>query len=108
MAMTGQDWAKVGGAVFGAVLVGLQGMNLSETNAGNAKGAKNGEVLQQLLALTHGMNEGLAKQQLLLSHDDEVFARQDKMLEFLKAASAERQTLLEKALHDNPKPAATP
>jgi hypothetical protein len=112
--MNAANWTKIATGVLGAVLLGLQGINLTEVTHGNQNGEKRMQVLEQLLVIGRDTKELLDRQTKmldnqtqtlqngvqLLKNDDDAFHRQQQILETLKAAIAERKELLEKNLRD--------
>ena len=115
MTMTAKDWGTIVTSVLGAVILGLQGINLSEVSAGNQSGEKRAEMLEQLLALSKSMDDSAHAQTkilqngaTLLEQDDKAFARQTQILDTLKAAIAERKVLLQDVLKSAPTPEPSP
>jgi hypothetical protein len=92
------DWTKVAGTIAGAVLLGLQGINLSEINHGNHNGEKRMETLQQLLVISKNIDASLKNQTRMLEHDEQSEANQKVILDTINKAINERRDLLQKNL----------
>lgn len=113
------DWTKIAGAIAGAVLLGLQGVNLSEITHGNQNGEKRMETLQQLLVISKNIDASLKNQTRMLQHDEQSEANQKVILDTIHKAIDERRNLLQQNLEElrkqgralpspSPTPSSTP
>ena len=94
------EWTKIAGAIAGAVLLGLQGVNLSEISHGNSNGDKRMETLQQLLVISKSIDASLNNQTRMLQHDEQSEENQKVILDTLTKAINERRSLLQQNLEE--------
>jgi hypothetical protein len=92
------DWGKIASGVVGALILALQGVNLSEIGSSAEQGNKRMEVLQQLLVISksvdqslHNQNEILRNGADLITRDNESLKNQTEILNTLKTAIEERR-----------------
>jgi hypothetical protein len=105
--MTGADWTKIIGGCLGVVLVALQGVNLSETSNVAEGGEKRTVLLEKLIEISHGMNDSLNNQTLILQNDTKMIQddslllqKQELILSTINDAIEKRRELLEQDLKD--------
>jgi hypothetical protein len=101
MAITAETWTKIVGGVVGVILLGLQGVNLSEISHGNENGQKRMQILEQLLDISKNIETSLQNQNKMLEHDSRSFDNQQKILETLTTAINERRDLLKQNLEEH-------
>jgi hypothetical protein len=94
------DWGKILTGCVGALILGLQGVNLSELGSVGAGGEKRQALLEQLIVISHDIETSLKNQNQMLEHDNKSFENQQKILETLTSAINERRDLLQKNLDE--------
>ena len=94
------DWGKVLTGCVGALILGLQGVNLSELGSVGAGGEKRQALLEQLLVISKDINTSLTNQSKMLEHDNKSFENQQQILNTLTTAINERRDLLQKNLDE--------
>lgn len=94
------DWNKLLTTGLGVILLGLQGVNLSEIGQVGAGGEKRQALLEQLLVISKDINTSLANQSKMLDHDSRSFENQQRILETLTKAIDERRDLLQQNLDE--------
>ena len=103
------DWSKIVTGALGVILLGMQGVNLSEIGQVGAGGEKRQALLEQLIVISHDIEISLKNQNQMLEHDNKSFENQQQILDTLTKAIDERRDLLQKNLDElkKPAPAAT-
>ena len=114
---------QIGTGVVGAIIVGLQGINLNETGAVAQNGEKRATMLEEILDISKNIETGLKNQTQILQNevqmmqaDDRSLKMQGEILETIKSAISARQELLEHQLQEmrevrdkeNAKPSPSP
>jgi hypothetical protein len=94
------DWNKLVTTGLGVVLLGLQGVNLSELGSVGAGGEKRRELLEQLIVISKDIEKSLDNQGKMLDHDNRSFENQQQILETLTKAINERRDLLQQNLDE--------
>ena len=102
------DWGKIITGVVGALILGLQGINLSELGSVGAGGEKRQVLLEQLIVISKDIEKSLDNQTKMLEHDNRSFENQQQILTTLTSAINERRDLLQKNLDDLKKQQASP
>jgi hypothetical protein len=114
------DWGKIITGVVGALILGLQGVNLSEVAGVSAGGEKRQVLLEQLIVISKDIEKSLDNQTKMLEHDNKnfenqqhLFENQQQILDTLTTAIKERRDLLRQNLEDsrkqaNPSPSPSP
>ena len=100
------DWGKIVTGVVGALILGLQGVNLSEIGQVGAGGEKRQVLLEQLIVISKDIEKSLDNQTKMLEHDNRSFENQQQILTTLTGAINERRDLLQKNLDDLKKKAS--
>jgi hypothetical protein len=123
MAISSATWMQIGTGVVGAIIVGLQGINLNETGAVAQNGEKRATMLEEILDISKNIETGLKNQTQILQNevqmmqaDDRSLKMQGEILETIKSAISARQELLEHQLQEmrevrdkeNAKPSPSP
>jgi hypothetical protein len=107
-------WGKVATGALGALILGLQGVNLSEVAGVSAGGEKRQVLLEQILSLSQDMKQSLENQSRslanqtkilengseILQRDDVSFKNQEEIIKTLKAAIDDRRNLLQQNLDE--------
>jgi hypothetical protein len=75
----------------GALVLGLQGLSVSEINHGNQNGDKRMEMLEELLKISRSVQLSLENQNKMLSHDEESISNQAQIIQTLRDAIKERR-----------------
>ena len=112
------DWGKIITGCVGALILGLQGVNLSEVASVGAGGEKRQVLLEQLIVISKDIEKSLDNQGKMLEHDNKnfenqqhLFENQQQILDTLTKAINERRELMQKQLEEYKKhetPAPTP
>jgi small-conductance mechanosensitive channel len=107
MAIPAETWTKIAGGIVGVILLGLQGVNLSEVTTGNENGSKRMQLLEQLLVISRDMEKALENQTKILENGAEMLNRDEASLKnqgeiilTLKKAIDERRDLLQQNLEE--------
>jgi hypothetical protein len=123
MAISSATWMQIGTGVVGAIIVGLQGINLNETGTVAQNGEKRATMLEEILDISKNIETGLKNQTQILQNevqmmqaDDRSLKMQGEILETIKSAISARQELLEHQLQEmrevrdkeNAKPSPSP
>jgi hypothetical protein len=90
----------------GALVLGLQGVSVSEISHGNSNGEKRMEMLEELLKISKSIETSLENQNKMLSHDEESISNQTQIIQTLKDAIRERREWLKQ--NPTPSPSPTP
>jgi hypothetical protein len=102
------DWGKILTGCVGALILGLQGVNLSELGSVGAGGEKRQALLEQLIVISKDIEKSLDNQGKMLDHDSRSFENQQRILETLTKAIDERRDLLQQNLDELKKQKAGP
>jgi hypothetical protein len=94
------DWNKIVTSLLGVILLGMQGINLSEIGAVGAGGEKRQALLEQLIVISHDIETSLKNQNQMLEHDNKSFENQQQILNTLTQAINERRDLLQQNLDE--------
>jgi hypothetical protein len=94
------DWSKIVTGALGVIILGLQGVNLSEIGQVGAGGEKRQALLEQLIVISKDINTSLTNQSKMLEHDNRSFENQQQILDTLTKAINERRDLLQQNLDE--------
>jgi hypothetical protein len=94
------DWGKIVTSCVGILILGLQGVNLSELGSVGAGGEKRQALLEQLIVISKDIEKSLENQSKMLDHDSRSFENQQRILETLTKAIDERRDLLQQNLDE--------
>ena len=94
------DWSKIITSALGVILLGMQGLNLSEIGQVGAGGEKRQVLLERLIVISTNIEKSLDNQSKMLDHDSRSFENQQRILETLTKAIDERRDLLQQNLDE--------